>query len=89
MTMSMLVVFTFAGVEAREQLRRQVGTLRFDLNTLAQAQPKDAKKKALELKKVRGREVHAAEAHTGVCRAGRRMLMVSPVLQCSLWPATI
>jgi hypothetical protein len=44
-----------AGVEAREQLRRQVGTLRFDLNTLAQAQPKDAKKKALELKKVRRR----------------------------------
>ena len=37
--------------EAREQLRRQVGTLRFDLNTLAQAKPKEEKKKALELRK--------------------------------------
>ncbi|EFJ51745.1 oxygen-evolving enhancer protein 3 [Volvox carteri f. nagariensis] len=38
--------------EAREQLRRQVGTLRFDLNTLASAKGvKAEKKKALELKK--------------------------------------
>ncbi len=37
--------------EAREELRRQVGNLRFDLNTLAQAKPKDEKKKALELRK--------------------------------------
>ncbi|GIL52023.1 hypothetical protein Vafri_7985, partial [Volvox africanus] len=38
--------------EAREQLRRQVGTLRFDLNTLASSKAVKAdKKKALELKK--------------------------------------
>lgn len=33
--------------EAREELRRQVGTLRFDLNTLASTKAKDAKKDAL------------------------------------------
>lgn len=38
--------------EAREQLRRQIGTLRFDLNTLASAKGvKAEKKKALELSK--------------------------------------
>ncbi|KXZ43843.1 hypothetical protein GPECTOR_79g122 [Gonium pectorale] len=38
--------------EAREQLRRQVGTLRFDLNTLASTKGVKAdKKKALELRK--------------------------------------
>lgn len=36
--------------EAREQLRRQVGTLRFDLNTLASTLEKPAKVKALSLK---------------------------------------
>lgn len=47
-------------VEAREQLRRQVGTLRLDLNTLASAKAgKEDKKKALALRqdfltKVRG-----------------------------------
>ncbi len=51
--------------EAREQLRRQVGTLRFDLNTLAETKPKADKKKALELKKdfianVRERRLHRA-----------------------------
>lgn len=33
--------------EAREELRRQVGTLRFDLNTLAGTKAKEAKKDAL------------------------------------------
>lgn len=37
--------------EAREELRRQVGTLRFDLNTLASTKPKDAKKDALAARK--------------------------------------
>jgi len=38
--------------EAREELRRQVGTLRFDLNTLASAKGgKEEKKKALGLRK--------------------------------------
>ncbi|KAG2431604.1 hypothetical protein HYH02_013297 [Chlamydomonas schloesseri] len=37
--------------EAREQLRRQVGTLRFDLNTLASTKEKEAKKAALGLRK--------------------------------------
>lgn len=38
--------------EAREELRRQVGYLRFDLNTLADAKPgKAEKKKAQELRK--------------------------------------
>jgi photosystem II oxygen-evolving enhancer protein 3 len=37
--------------EAREELRRQVGTLRFDLNALASTKTKDEKKKALALKK--------------------------------------
>jgi len=37
--------------EAREQLRRQVGTLRFDLNVLADTKPKEEKKKALALRK--------------------------------------
>lgn len=37
--------------EAREELRRQVGTLRFDLNALASAKPKEQKKAALALRK--------------------------------------
>ncbi len=38
--------------EAREELRRQVGTLRFDLNTLASAKgDKASRKAALDLKK--------------------------------------
>lgn len=37
--------------EAREELRRQVGTLRFDLNTLAETKPKAEKKAALALRK--------------------------------------
>jgi hypothetical protein len=38
--------------EAREELRRQVGTLRFDLNTLASAKSsKEEKKAALALRK--------------------------------------
>ena len=37
--------------EAREELRRQVGTLRFDLNALASAKPAEAKKAALAAKK--------------------------------------
>ncbi len=41
----------FPRTEAREQLRRQVGTLRFDLNVLAEAKGNKAdKKKALALK---------------------------------------
>jgi hypothetical protein len=38
-------------LEARQELRRQTGTLRFDLNTLAQTKAKEEKKKALELRK--------------------------------------
>mmetsp|Transcript_27008 Transcript_27008/g.59067 ORF Transcript_27008/g.59067 Transcript_27008/m.59067 type:complete len:203 (-) Transcript_27008:270-878(-) len=37
--------------EAREELRRQVGTLRFDLNALAQTKTKEEKKAALAKKK--------------------------------------
>ncbi|KAI8464211.1 MAG: oxygen-evolving enhancer protein 3, chloroplastic [Monoraphidium minutum] len=37
--------------EAREELRRQVGTLRFDLNALAGTKGKDAKKAALAARK--------------------------------------
>lgn len=37
--------------EAREELRRQVGTLRFDLNALAEIQPKDKRKTAQALNK--------------------------------------
>lgn len=37
--------------EAREELRRQVGTLRFDLNALASAKPAEAKKAALAARK--------------------------------------
>lgn len=37
--------------EAREELRRQVGTLRFDLNTLASTKGKEAKKEALAARK--------------------------------------
>ena len=56
--------------EAREELRRQVGNLRFDLNTLAQAKPKEEKKKALELRKdfiakVRGGEGGHSTEETG------------------------
>jgi hypothetical protein len=36
---------------AREELRLQVGTLRFDLNTLASVKPKEEKKAALALRK--------------------------------------
>lgn len=54
-------------VEAREQLRRQVGTLRFDLNALAEVKPKEEKKKAQALKKeflnqVRHYPTHCAHA---------------------------
>lgn len=38
-------------VLARQQLRLQIGTLRFDLNTLAETKPKEQKKKAQELKR--------------------------------------
>jgi hypothetical protein len=38
--------------EGREQLRRQVGTLRFDINALADTLPKAGKKDALAAKKV-------------------------------------
>lgn len=37
--------------EAREELRRQVGTLRFDINTLSAQLPKSARKEADALKK--------------------------------------
>merc|ERR1711869_160462 len=37
--------------EAKEALRLQVGTLRFDLNTLAATKPKSEKKSALAAKK--------------------------------------
>jgi hypothetical protein len=37
--------------EARNELRRAVGDLRLDLNTLASAKPKEEKKKAMELRK--------------------------------------
>lgn len=37
--------------EAREQLRRQVGTLRFDINTLSAQLSKDSRKEAEALKK--------------------------------------
>lgn len=43
--------------EAREELRRQVGTLRFDLNTLSAQLPKDARKEAEALKKAFAAEV--------------------------------
>lgn len=36
--------------EAREELRRELGTLRFDLNTLASAKDKTARKAALALR---------------------------------------
>lgn len=36
--------------EAREELRRQVGVLRFDINTVADTLPKDAKKALLKEK---------------------------------------
>ncbi len=47
--------------EAREELRRQVGTLRFDLNTLAEAKPKEARKIALDAKKTFIAQVEALD----------------------------
>ena len=43
--------------EAREQLRRQVGTLNFDINALASQLPKDARKDVLSLKQAFKSEV--------------------------------
>jgi photosystem II oxygen-evolving enhancer protein 3 len=43
--------------EAREQLRRQVGTLNFDIDSLAAQLPKDARKEALALKQTFKSEV--------------------------------
>lgn len=43
--------------EAREQLRRQVGTLRFDINSLSAQLPKPARKEAEALKKAFQSEV--------------------------------
>jgi photosystem II oxygen-evolving enhancer protein 3 len=47
--------------EAREQLRRQVGTLRFDLNTLAAQLPKDQRKAAKDLQAAFVSEVSALD----------------------------
>lgn len=48
----MLMLFDpWCRTDARNRLRLDVGTLRFDLNTLAESKPKEAKKKALELRK--------------------------------------
>jgi len=44
--------------EAREQLRRQVGTLSFDINTLSAQLPKGARKEAEALKKSFNSEVN-------------------------------
>jgi len=38
-------------IEARNELRRQIGTLRFDLNTLVSTKAKEEKKAAAELRK--------------------------------------
>ena len=43
--------------EAREQLRRQVGTLRFDINSLSAQLPKEARKETEALKKAFASEV--------------------------------
>lgn len=60
--------------EAREELRRQVGTLRFDLNTLASTKGKEAKKDALAARKEFIKAVstpdltmHTTAAHTAGC----------------------
>lgn len=57
--------------EAREELRRQVGTLRFDLNTLASTKPKDAKKDALAARKefIRAVSVPCLQARVSPCCA--------------------
>ncbi|KAI8107329.1 hypothetical protein M9434_001971 [Picochlorum sp. BPE23] len=47
--------------EAREELRRQVGTLSFDINTLAAQLPKADRKAAEELKKAFKTEVSALD----------------------------
>jgi len=47
--------------EAREQLRRQVGTLRFDINSLSAQLPKDARKEAEALKKAFAAEVSSLD----------------------------
>ena len=58
-------------MDAREQLRRQVGTLRFDLNTLATAKPgKEDKKKALALRKDFIKQVRAGPAGLRSGRSG-------------------
>lgn len=46
-----LLLLCVIRTEAREELRRQVGTLRFDLNTLASTKGKEAKKDALAARK--------------------------------------
>jgi hypothetical protein len=83
--------------EAREQLRRQVGTLRFDLQTLATTKTvKEEKKKALELRKAFIQSVRAALVRMGWQRADVYVVPRSMVrstgpalkfwLYCS-WPA--
>jgi len=47
--------------EAKEQLRRQVGTLRFDLNTLAESQGKSGKKGALAANRAFLNDVEACD----------------------------
>ena len=47
--------------EAREELRRQVGTLRFDINSLAAQLPKPARKEAEALKETFVSEVSALD----------------------------
>lgn len=47
--------------EAREELRRQVGTLSFDLNTLAAQLPKESRKEAKALQKTFASEVAALD----------------------------
>ena len=73
--------------EAREQLRRQVGTLRFDLQTLATTKTvKEEKKKALELRKAFIQKVSPSLRRSSL--KGSRD-PGCPSLSCSCFPTII
>lgn len=60
--------------EAREELRRQLGTLRFDLNSLATAKTgKEEKKKALALRKDFIRSVSNQTRRLCICCSDKQM----------------
>ena len=73
--------------EAREELRRQVGTLRFDLNTLASTKAKEEKKVALAARKEFLAAVSGTDSSAWLDWHGGQVAGMLPWVFCA-WDAT-